>query len=399
MRPYHLLFAAPGGSGHILPALGVIDELVRRGHRVTVVTAAEFEDAVAATGARFAPYTSAFEDFHVPGAMAEDDAEQLLNDVYIADNVAILRAAEQVAAQDSPDAVVYDVFHFIAGKLLATKLNRPRVRINGASNEHYSIWEDMRKSLGQRYPEEFEKTRRELTVLLSEFGIDRPIRQFWEEVDDFNVAFIPRSFQIAAETFDERFVFTGPSFTPQRLEPQWQPPDGDPPILLVSLGSTWNEHPEFFQVCAQAFEGTPWHVVLAIGEYLDPATLGDLPPNVEVHAWISFVDVLRHASVFITQGTIGAVMESLYRGCPMLIFSHYAAEAAPFANRAIELGLGHPLRVEQVTAAALSKAVSDVAADEQVRRRIDDIRQEIHRSGGAARAASAIVEHLARVTS
>lgn len=400
MRSYHLLFVVVGGSGHILPALGVVDELVRRGHRVTVVTTADFADAVTATGARFAPYPSAFEDFHVPDAMAEDNAEELLNDVYLADNVAMLRAAEQVAAQDEPDAVVYDVFHFIAGKLLATKLHRPGVRINGvASNEHYSIWEDMRQSLGQRYPEDFEKTRREIIALLSEFGIDRPIRQFWDEIDDFNIVFIPRSFQVAADTFDERFVFTGPSFTPQRLEPRWQPPDGDPPTLLVSLGSTWNEHPEFFQACAYAFEGTPWHVVLAIGEHLDRATLGDLPANVEVHSWIPFVDVLRHASVFITQGTIGAVMESLYRGCPMLVFSQFAAEAEPFAKRVIAMGLGHPLRAEQITAAALRKAVSEVAADEEVRRRVDDIRQEIHSSGGAARAASAIVAHLARVSS
>src|SRR5262245_1021418 len=188
MRRYHLLFVAPGGAGHILPTLGVVDELVHLGHRATVVTTAEFADAVAAVGARFAPYTSAFEDFHVPDAMAQDNAEQLLNDVYIADNEAMLRAAERVAARDEPDAVVYEVFHFIAGKLLATKLNRPGVRINGpASNEHYSIWEDMRKSLGQRYPEEFEKTRREINALLAEFGIDRSIRQFWDEIDEFNV--------------------------------------------------------------------------------------------------------------------------------------------------------------------------------------------------------------------
>ena len=59
------------------------------------------------------------------------------------------------------------------------------------------------------------------------------------------------------------------------------------------------------------------------------------------------------------------------------------------------MGLGHALRAEQVTAAAVREGVSDLAADEEVRRRIDDIRQEIHNSGGAARAASAIVEHLA----
>jgi dTDP-L-oleandrosyltransferase len=394
---YHLLVIVVGGSGHILPTLGVVSELIHQGHRVTVVTSADYAEAVAVTGAGFAVYRSAFETFHVPDAMEQDNAEELLNDVYIADNEAMLRSAEQVAAADPPDAVVYDVFHFIAGKLLATKLKCPGIRINGvASNEHYSIWEDMRQSLGQRYPEEFERTRLQLTALLSEFGIDRPIRQFWDEVDELNIAFIPRSFQVAADTFDERFVFTGPSFSPQRLESRWEPPEGDPPILVVSLGSTWNEHPEFFRTCAYAFEGTPWHVVLAIGEFLDPAALGELPANVEVRTWVSFVDVLQHASAFITQGTIGAVMDSLYRGCPMLIFSHFAAEAEPFAKRTIAMGLGHPLAIEQITTAGLPKAVADVVADDEVRRRVADIRQEILRSGGATRAAGAIVDHLSR---
>jgi hypothetical protein len=163
----------------------------------------------------------------------------------------------------------------------------------------------------------------------------------------------------------------------------------------VSLGSTWNGHPEFFGAWAHAFEGTPWHVVLAIGEFLDPAALEDLPANVEVHSWIPFLDVLRHASVIIIQGTTGAVMESLYRGCPLLVFTTFAAEAEPSSNQVVAMGLGHALRAEQVIAAAVREGVSDLAADEEVRRRIDDIRQEIHNSGGAARAASAIVEHLA----
>ena len=396
---YHLLVAVPGGAGHIFPTLGVVHELVRQGHRVTVVTTYHFADAVAPTGARFVPYPSEFEGFDMAGIMAQDNAEELLNNIYVAENEAMLRTAEQIAAADEPDAVVYEVFLFIAGKLLATKLGRPGVRLNHSSNEHYSIWEEMRKSLGQRHPEEFESTRQRLTALLAEYGIDRPIRVFWEEIDDLNIAFIPRSFQIAAETFDERFVFTGPCFTPQRLESRWRPPDGDPPILLVSLGSTWNEHPEFFRACANAFDGTPWHVVLAIGQHLDPDTLAGLPANVEVHPWVSFVDVLKHASVFITQGTGGAVMESLYRGCPMLIFSHFAPDALPIADRTVAMGLGHALHIEQFTPEALRKAVTDVAADEDVAQRIADIRDEILRAGGAPRAASAIVEHVARARS
>ncbi|MBF6329805.1 glycosyl transferase [Nocardia transvalensis] len=398
MRSYHLLVTVVGGTGHVFPALGTVSELVRMGHRVTVVTSADFADAVSGAGAALVTYRSAFEDFHVPDVMDAENAEELLNNVYIEDNEAILRAAEQAAELDKPDAVLYDVFHFIAGKLLATKLNCPGVRLSPifAANETYSVWEHLRQNLNQGYPEDFDSTREHITRLLAEFGVDETIRQFWDGIDDFNIVSIPRSFQIAEESFDERFVFTGPTIETSRLDQQeWRPPPGDPQILLVSLGSTWNEHPDFFQACVRAFDGTPWHVVLVIGERLDPAVLGELPPNIEVHQWISFLDVLRYASVFVTQGSTGAVMESLYRGCPMLLFSHFTAEAEVSAGRVVEMGLGRALAAD-IGAEELRKAVSDIAADEEVRRRIEDIRREIHGSGGAARAAVEIVDYIGR---
>lgn len=397
MDAHHLLFGVPGGAGHVYSALGLVHALVRAGHRATVVTWPAYADDVAAAGGRFVPYETAFETFHLPDAVEKPNAEELLHGVYVEDNERMLRTIERVAALDAPDAVVYDEFHFIAGKLLAHELGRPGVRLSGiASNAHYSFWDALRKSHGHKNPEAFPQPRRALRALLDGAEIDLPIRTFWEEIDDLCVVFVPRAFQPRGETFDDRFVFTGPSFTPEWLESRWEPPAGDPPILLVTLGSTWNEHPTFFRTCAEAFEGTPWHVVLAIGELLDPGTLGDLPPNVEVHSWISFVDVLQHAAAFITSGANGAVMAALYRGCPLLVFDHFAAEAGPTAHRAVEIGVGHPLHIEDIEAERLRDAVTRLVSDETVRRRVDEVRVEIERSGGAKRGADAIIEHVAR---
>jgi hypothetical protein len=112
----------------------------------------------------------------VPDVMAQDNAEELLNDVYIADNEVILRAAEQTAAQGEPDAVVYDVFHFTAGKLLATKLDRPDVRLSGifAANEKYSIWEDLRQSLGRGTRRSSRRPAESSPPSSRRPGIDRP---------------------------------------------------------------------------------------------------------------------------------------------------------------------------------------------------------------------------------
>ena len=123
-----------------------------------------------------------------------------------------------------------------------------------------------------------------------------------------------------------------------------------------------------------------------------------MPPNVEAHQYISFMEVLRHAKAFILQGTLGATMEAVHWGCPMLFFTETAVEARPFAERSVELGLGHVLRRRAGRGRGLA-AVENLVADDAVRRRISRMRAEARDAGGAARAAEAIDSYARRVVS
>ncbi|MES9603755.1 macrolide family glycosyltransferase [Actinomadura sp. NPDC000929] len=399
MRPHHILFAVTGGSGHIRPTYGVLDELSARGHRLSFVTSGDYAEDLAEVGARQIRHRSIFEDgVDLPEIVEQEDAEALTVSAFVNENLAMLRAAESALDDDPPDLVVYDIFPLIAGRLLAARWQRPAVCINGgfASNEHYSVWEALSAVHGHRPIVETETFQRMMSELLPEYRIDRSPTEFWNAIEDLNVIFLPRSFQVKSDTFDDRFVFVGPSFSQGRLRPGWRPPREDANVLLVSLGSTFNGHPEFFRSCAQAFAGTPWHVVLVTGDGTDPKALEPLPPNVEVHQYISFMEVLRHAKAFILQGTLGATMEAVHWGCPMLFFTEYAVEARPFAERSVELGLGHVLRPEQVDGGGLVPAVEKLVADDGVRRRIARMRAEARDAGGAARAAEAIDSYARR---
>lgn len=398
MRSRHVLVVCVQGYGHVYPTLGVVEELVRRGHRVTYVTTELFAESVTAAGARMVPYRSEFEHFDVPEAATKEDAEEQMHLVYLRENIAILRAAERALADDPPDLVTYDVFPFIAGRLLATRWQRPAVRFSPifAANEHYSIFDTLWQGNGYRHPAELPEFRATMTDLLAEYGVRREVKEYWNDIEDFNIVFIPKSFQIAGDTFDDRFAFVGPSFTGGRLQPQWHPPGDDRPILLASLGNQFNRHPEFFRSCAHAFTDTPWHVVMAIGGALDPAELGELPPNVEVHPWVSFMDVLPHAKVCLTHGTTGAVMESLYWGRPLAIAPHYASEAIPSAQRVIDMGLGHHLTPDKITVDSLAPAIDELAGDDDVLRRVEQLSRDIRGAGGPVRAAEEIERYMAR---
>lgn len=396
--PRHVLVVNVQGHGHVYPSLGVVGELARRGHRISYLTGPAFAEEVTAAGATVVPYKSVFDDFHVPDVVGREDAETQLHLVYVRENVAILRAAEQALRDDPPDLVAYDVMPFLAGRLLARRWHRPAVRMGGAfaENEHYSVFEALWNSHGFRHPADVEVVNTVLVDLLAEYGIDTPVRRFWREIEDLNIVHLPRSYQIAAETFDERFVFVGPNLSAHRADTHWRPPRPGTPVLLVSLGNMFNEHPEFFKTCAEAFTDTPWQVVMAIGDHLDPETLGPLPPNVEAHAWVPFHAVLEHATVCLTQGTTGATMHALGMGVPLVVMPHFATEAAPFARRTVELGLGHELPADQLDPAGVLAVVTRVAADPEVRQRVLRMRDDIGESGGSVRGADEIEAYMAR---
>ncbi|WP_159941991.1 MULTISPECIES: macrolide family glycosyltransferase [unclassified Nocardiopsis] len=399
MRSRHIMCVSVQGHGHVHPSLGLVRELVRRGHEVTYVTGGMFAEDVRSAGADPVPYTSVFDEVHVPDVVEESDAETRMHLLHLQENLAILRAAEAAGDGSPPDLLLYDVFPFIAGRLLAGRWRCPAVRLSPifAANEHYSVYEDLWRGNGFRHPAEVEAFVPVMREVLAESGRgDVSIREFWDEIEDLNVVFIPRSFQIAAETFDDRFVFVGPSEPPVTEPSGWRPPENGAPVLLVSLGNQFNEHPEFFRACAHALADTGWHVVLVIGQFLDPALLGDLPPGTEVHAWLPFEEVLPHASAFVTQGTTGAAMDSLRWGCPLLVVPHFATEARPSADRVVELGLGHRLEADQVNAPGIARAVLRLAGDTGVAERVASMRADIAASGGAVRAADAVERHLAR---
>lgn len=398
MNQRHIAVVNVQGHGHIYPSLALVSELVRRGHRVSYLTGPAFADEVAAAGATPILYRSAFDDFHVPDVVGRDDAETQLHLVYVRENVALLRAAEEALRDDLPDLVAYDVMPFLAGRLLARRWDRPAVRLSGAfaENEHYSVFEALWASHGHRHPADVEVVHRMLVELLADYGIDTPVKRFWREIEGLTIVYLPKSYQIASETFDERFVFAGPNFTGRIENARWQPPRPGAPVLLVSLGNLFNEQPDFFRACAEAFADSPWHVVMAVGRFLDPETLGPLPANVETHAWVPFHAVLAHAAVCLTQGTTGATMEAMDMGVPVVVVPHFATEAAPFAARTVELGLGCLLPADRITPTGIRTTVERLAADAAVKQRVLRMQRDIRESGGPTRAVDEIEAYLER---
>ncbi|MDF5759270.1 macrolide family glycosyltransferase [Spongiactinospora sp. TRM90649] len=392
-----IAFFNNSGYGHVLPTLGVVAELVRRGHRVTYFTGAGVTAKVAATGAEVVPYETRLPGIDLSEYVTADRTPELLG-IYLTESETILRAAEAHFGDTPPDLIEYDLTVYHAGRILAAKWGIPAVQGLPvfASNDHFSLLDAMVRHMGKgdpRHPALLEFVRR-LTALLAAHGqADTRLEDFIGQNEGLNLAYFPRSFQFAGPTFDDRFAFIGPGLEDDPAPGGWTPPGDGRPVLFVSLGTSVNRRPGFFRACVDAFRDQPWHVVMTVHQGVDRAELEPLPSNVEVHEWLAHQEVLRHTDVLLCHAGMGSLMGAWHQGVPAVVVPG-SPEDWVNARRVAELGLGRVIREDLPTPDRLRAAVLGVAADQMTRKRVDRMRTDIATAGGGVRGADAIEHHL-----
>jgi MGT family glycosyltransferase len=385
-----LAFFAPAAAGHINPTLGLAAALVRRGHRVTYATTEEYAPRVAETGAEVVPFTSSWE------ALRDRPAPQMHGREFVRATRMLLGETKAVLAQlgdgERPDLVVHDGPMAWWGRVLAHRWNVPSVETwpNLVGNEHWSM--HLKYTTFNPLSPGFLLLLARLAAFLRREGLGADVQGFMRgSRAACRLVMLPRAFQYAGETFGDGYRFVGPALTGRAFQGDWQPPD-DLPVVLVSLGTGYNDQPDFYRTVLKAAAGRPWRVVLASGQ-VDPADLGPVPPNVEVHRQVPQLAVLRHARAFVTHAGMGGTMEGLHFGVPLVAVPQMAEQRAN-ADRIAELGLGAALPPDEVTAETLWQAVEDVSSDARVRERLDWMRGELEAAGGAEAAVDEIEKVL-----
>ncbi|WP_242902323.1 macrolide family glycosyltransferase [Actinomadura terrae] len=392
-----LLFLDIPSNGHVLPKLDLVDELVRRGHRVTYVVAEGPADRVRRFGAHVVTYPS----LDPLASLSDDGDPAAATRAFFRENLAILRAAREHFGDGRPDAVAYDEAAFQAGRILSRTWGLPPVLLTPSvvSNEHYSYIEHRdRLAPGDRLADPVE----EITEALEGFGLGDQVGDFlWSarRVAELTISFVASRLQPEYETFDpEQVHFVGPSVANRDFLGTWEPPDGASRVALVSLGSVRNGDAGFFETVARAFAGRDWHVVVTVGDGLpdaDVERLAALAPNVEVHRWVSGVSVLEHAEVFVTHGGSGSLADAWHTATPVVVVPP-APDFLPYAERTLELGAGRVIQPSALDADRLVAEVEAVASDDAVRERVRELQAHTRAGGGARRAADVLEAHLAR---
>jgi MGT family glycosyltransferase len=387
--------------GHVNPTLAVAQELVRRGEQVVYYLTEEFRAAVEATGATFRPYQSIMGKMQQPAGpitgkggigpgamplMMAQESRQVLPQVL-----------ESMRAEQ-PDYLLYDpmcLWGYVAAQVL--RLPAIVLRSSYAVNEQFNLF-TARGAVSQRFPTELlERVQTSYADLCTTYHLPLfDMRQFFMHAEALNIVFLPRAFQPAGETFDERFVFVGPSLLPRQDAADFPFERlGNQPVLYISLGTVFNNRPDFFQLCFQAFGEQPWQVVLSHGRQIDRADLGLVPANFLLAPSVPQLEILQRASVFITHGGMNSTMEALYYGVPMVVLPQMM-EQEMTARRIEELGLGVVLDQENLTAERMREALTRIQQDPMLTQRVQAMQQTVHAAGGYQRAADVILSFSGR---
>ncbi|MFC0543011.1 macrolide family glycosyltransferase [Kutzneria chonburiensis] len=392
----HIAFITAPASGHVLPTLPLVQELTRRGHRVTYATSADFADMVAASGAQL------FALDWSPGKVAASKGGQTtaeLADMLLASirsTERVLPAAHEHFAADRPDVIVHDAIT-VLGSMLAAKLGLPSVTTfpNFAGNDKFDIARVLLPPDFDPQHPVFRQFVTEMHQLAADFDVPPEAVAGAAQTAELNLVLLPREFQLHGEVFGDEFRFIGPSFGIREDQAgDWQPPTGR--LLFVALGTVVNDRADFFTTVIKAFAGSDWHVAMAVGHQVDIAELGEIPANFDVRPFFPQPEVLRHADVFLSHSGMGSTMEAIMRQVPIVSYPQIPEQSAN-GRRVQELGLGRLLDISRdVDPDELRRVVEEVLADKEIPVNLAAMAAHVAAAGGPSAGADAIEQLMAR---
>ena len=363
--PYH---------GHVIPTIGLVQELVKQGCDVTYLMPFGWEDKVVESGAVFHGYQN-----------HRQLSEQIKNAYAVAESI-----IEQF------DFVVYEQFFFL-GKHLAEKHNKPVARIFTAPVTNEKLMQEFitakgplsifkHKWLTKAFTKDIVKACGAEIYMQTDNWLDEIIHN----PPSLNLVYTLREYQPYAEEFpEEQYKFLGPSVY-ERKEEAFDFVKGDRCVIYISLGTIVKGATKFFQNCVECFRDVNEDIIISVGKQFDVKKLKNVPSNVHIYKSVPQIQVLKMADVFVTHGGMNSVSEALVAGTPMVVIPFVSDQ--PVNARCVEkLGVGKCLEYSKVTKEMLREFTNAVYYDLD-KRNFKAVRRMIEEAPGNAGGAQMIVE-------
>ncbi len=390
-----LFFNIPA-YGHMNPTLPLVAELVQRGEHVIYYSSEAFRPAIEQAGATFRGIDTFF------------DEQTYVDENLVRFAYTLIRATQEIipailsdVTAAKPDYILYDSL-CVWGKCVAQILRVPAVAsVTTLARPHSLLHPEILASLLPAMPMMIRVSlagRRELAKfqaiskqLHETYHIPRPqLAGVYNNLAELNLVYTTRQLQIYPNSFDESFKFVGPFLGIRAEAPSFLFDElGDEPVIYISLGTVFNDKRDFYRLCLEAFAGLNYRVVMSVGSRTGIASLGTIPGNFIVKAFVPQLQLLQRATLFITHGGMNSVNEGLCAGVPLLVIPQ-AADQTFIAQHVQRLGAGKMLSNSRLNAQRLRKTAEEILAQPAFRQVSAKIGTSLRQGGGPALAVDEI---------
>lgn len=383
-----IVFFCIPAHGHTNPTLGVVRELVHRGHQVWYYSYNVMREKIEAAGANFI----SCDDYDMEQKLTPKDAARIGKDPAFSTKILVdtTLALDDKVCKDmeemKPDCIVADSMA-VWGKSVAMKLGIPFVSSTTtfAFNRHSA--KIMKQSIGELFNMIFSmpKINKDIKRLQKKgYPVKSVLDIIQNDDETHTVVYTSPEFQPCSETFSDKYSFVGPSIRPATSEIE----KTKEKLIYVSMGTVNNDMLPLYKQFIEAFSKLNYQVIMSVGNQVAIEEFGKIPENISVYESVDQIAVLEKADVFFSHCGMNSVNESLYFGVPLIMLPQ-TAEQSGVAERVLQLGAG--IKLKEVNVNAIADSVNTVLNDENYRKNAQVIADGFKRCPGAKGAADKIL--------
>lgn len=365
-RTKSFLFATWEGGGSVAPALTVARKLVRRGHRVRVMSDACNRSECESTGATFVPWARA------PSRVDRTPATETLRDwehegpagfQHVIDTLwagpALAYAQDVIAELEREPAELVVTSEMLFGVAIACEAAGQPFCYLAANISLFPM--PGVPPLGPGLPPArndaeaaLHAEMRDGVVALFDHGLPAinaarahlglaPLAHALDQAAAAQAVLLAtaRAFDFAPESLPAKIRYVGP----QLDEPAWAqtwvspwPPGDERPLVLAAFSTTFQNHAAVLQRVIDAASDLPIRLLVTLGGSIEAAALRPAA-NCRLAASAAHNAVMRSAAAVVTHGGHGTVTRALTHRRPMLVIPH-GRDQNDNAARVAERGAG-----------------------------------------------------------
>jgi len=361
------LFVTWDAGGNVPPTLILARRLLDRGHSVRILGPRTLRERIAATGSTFRAFPEELEWDDSEGRRLEDQPEPLIE---ILAGTTLADAVLTEIQREPADVIVADCMLENA-LAVAEWSERPNAAL---VHVLYQPWAAMEQPKGW-WEDEFNTmndTRAKLGLAL--IPRRRFIAELWTR-PDLALVLVPREFDAPGNEPSLNVRYVGPILDEPNPGYVWDlpwPADDPGPLILISLGTTYQQQEEPLQRILAAVASVPGRRLLSLGHAVDSSEI-EVADEIVVRDWIPHASVLQHTSVVVTHAGLGTVSAALAHGVPLLC---------------IPLGREQPNNAKRVEACEAGRMIQEEATSDEIREALVDVLESEHYQEGARRMAA-----------